>query len=58
MPQFVMEGTDHAIRQESEFVFGFIEAMFFTNQSCFDSEQWKTDEAQEAIREGQATLPD
>ena len=30
MAQFVMEGRDHAARAESEFVLGFIEAMFFT----------------------------
>lgn len=30
MPVFVMEGRDHAARAESDFVLGFIEAMFFT----------------------------
>jgi hypothetical protein len=30
MPEFVMEGRDHAARLETPFVLGFIEAMFFT----------------------------
>lgn len=33
MPEFVMEGRDHAARQVDAFTFGFIEAMFFTNCS-------------------------
>ena len=30
MSEFVMEGRDHAARAETDFVLGFIEAMFFT----------------------------
>lgn len=33
MPEFILEGRDHAARQESEFVLGFIEAMFFTESA-------------------------
>jgi hypothetical protein len=30
MPEFILEGRDHAARAESSFVLGFIEAIFFT----------------------------
>lgn len=40
MPKFILEGRDHAARAESEFVLGFIEAMFFTETGCTDSSQW------------------
>lgn len=53
MPEFVMEGRDHAARAESEFVFGFIEAMFFTETSpAFDAAEWFTDERRAASEEG------
>lgn len=52
MPEFVMEGRDHAAREESPFVLGFIEAMFFTSVSQYDSEEWFTDEVQEDVAEG------
>lgn len=53
MPEFVMEGRDHAARAESEFVFGFIEAMFFTETSpAFDSSEWSTDERRAASEDG------
>lgn len=55
MPEFVMEGRDHAARAESEFVFGFIEAMFFTETSpAFESSEWFTDERRAASEAGQA----
>ena len=55
MPEFVMEGRDHAARAESEFVFGYIEAMFFTESSpVFDSSDWFTDERRAASAEGTA----
>lgn len=55
MPEFVMEGRDHAARAESEFVFGFIEAMFFTETShAFDSGDWFTEERRAASEAGQA----
>lgn len=38
MPEFVMEGRDHAARAESEFVLGYIEAAFFTAPRPYDSE--------------------
>ena len=55
MPDFVMEGRDHAARAESDFVLGFIEAMFFTETShTFDSSDWFTDERRAASEDGQA----
>ena len=55
MPEFVMEGRDHAARAESDFVLGFIEAMFFTECSpAFDSSEWFTDERRAATEEGTA----
>ncbi len=33
MPEFILEGRDHAARAESAFVLGFIEAAFFTSCS-------------------------
>lgn len=60
MPQFVLEGRDHAAKQESAFVLGFIEAMFFTESSpVFDSEEWFSDECRASQKEGQSdgTLP-
>lgn len=36
------------------FTQGYIEAMFFTNQSCIPMCEFHTDESQEMIREGQA----
>lgn len=60
MPEFVMESRDHAVRAESAFVLGFIEAMFFTESSpVYMSDEWFSDECKEAQAEGQAdgTLP-
>ena len=52
MPEFVMEGRDHAARAESDFVFGFIEAALFTSREpSRNMDEWFTDEAKEA-REG------
>jgi hypothetical protein len=45
MPEFVMEGRDHAARGESDFVLGFIEALLFTeSESAYDAADWFTDE--------------
>lgn len=60
MPEFIMEGRDHAARAESEFVLGFIEALFFTECSpAYDSAEWLSEECQTALEEGQAggTIP-
>lgn len=60
MPEFILEGRDHAARAESPFVLGFIEAMFFTeSSSAYMSDEWFSDECQRAQHEGQAdgTLP-
>lgn len=55
MPQFVMEGRDHAARAESPFVMGFIEALFFTeNSPAYDSAAWFSDECEAAREAGQA----
>lgn len=41
MPQFVMENAVECAREESAFVLGFIEAMFFTEQSPgLSTEEW------------------
>lgn len=60
MPEFILEGRDHAARAESPFVLGFIEAMFFTECSpAYMSDEWLSDECREAQEQGQAdgTLP-
>ena len=60
MPEFILEGRDRAARAESEFVLGFIEAMFFTECSpAYMSDEWLSDECKEAQEQGQAdgTLP-
>lgn len=60
MPEFILEGRDHAARAESHFVLGFIEAMFFTECSpAYMSDEWLSDECREAQEQGQAdgTLP-
>lgn len=45
MSEFVMEGRDHAARTESEFVFGFIEALFFTERAPgWTADRWFTEE--------------
>ena len=55
MPEFVMEGRDHAARAESPFVYGFIEAMFFTECSpAYCAEEWFSDECRRAVEEGQS----
>ena len=56
MPEFVMEYRDHAARAESDFVLGFIEALFFTeSDGMFCAADWFTDEAQEAREQGQCS---
>lgn len=55
MPEFVMEGRDECAREESEFVLGFIEALFFTETSpAWDSSEWFSDECREAQEDGTA----
>jgi hypothetical protein len=45
MPEFIMGGRDNAARAESDFVLGFIEAMFFTeSESSYDAADWFTDD--------------
>lgn len=54
MPEFILEGRDHAARAESPFTLGFIEALFFTNtESSVDSSDWFTPETIEARKNGQ-----
>lgn len=60
MPEFIMENRDEAEKAESPFVFGFIEAMFFTECSpAYASHEWFSDECRKAQEEGTAdgTLP-
>lgn len=53
MPEYIMEGRDHAARAESEFVLGFIEAALFTEREPGrDMAEWFTDEAAEARQAG------
>ena len=55
MPEFVMEGRDHAARAESDFVLGFIEALFWTETSpAWDSAEWFSDECRAAQEAGTA----
>lgn len=55
MPEFIMEGRDHAARAESPFVYGFIEAMFFTECSpAYCAEEWFSDECKAAVEAGQS----
>ena len=52
MPEFILEGRDHAASTESDFALGFIEAAFFTSQEpgrCMAD--WLTNSAAER-REG------
>ncbi len=56
MPEFIMENTNEAARTESAFVFGFIEAMFFTeNEPGVSAVDWfkpKNLKAREAGTQG------
>lgn len=55
MPEFVMQAHAECIREESEFVAGFIEALFFTETSpAYDADEWFSDECREAQEEGTA----
>lgn len=54
MPEFILEGRDHAARAESDFTLGFIEAAFFTSHEptrCMAD--WLADDAAERREEGQ-----
>jgi hypothetical protein len=54
MSEFVMDGRNHAARAESEFVLGFIEAMFFTNvEPSLSRSDWFKRGTQRRMREGQ-----
>ena len=55
MPEFVMEGRDHAARAESDFVLGYIEALFFTSTGATPAEEWADTPAEE--RESDGALP-
>ena len=55
MPEFVMEGRDHAARMESDFVRGFIEALFWVETSpAWDSDDWFSVECRAAQEGGTA----
>jgi hypothetical protein len=58
MPQFELDsdGTVNGLEFDdlSPFLQGYIEAMFFTNQSCIPMTEWHTEESQERVREGEA----
>lgn len=56
MPKFIMEGRDHAARAESDFVLGFIEAMFFTERAAplYTKGNWFSRKTQKAVAEGEA----
>ncbi len=55
MPEFVLEGRDHAVRKESDFVRGFIEAMFFTNCATgITMDEFFEPDNQNDIEEGRA----
>lgn len=53
MPQFIMEGRDHAARAESQFVLGFIEAMFFTETASTPMAEWFETDEDERNSDGQ-----
>lgn len=53
MPQFILEGRDHAARAESAFVLGFIEAMFFTESGDVDMDSWFETDEEERTSGGQ-----
>lgn len=55
MPQFVMPVSNVADWNALDaFTRGFIEAMFFSETSCFSMEEWFEPETQKAIEEGQS----
>lgn len=53
MPQFVMEGREHAARAESPFVLGFIEALFFTERGHVSADEWFATEESERYQDGE-----
>lgn len=55
MREFILEGRDHAARAETDFVLGFIEAMFFTETGCTDSSEWLN--TPEDVRTSDGQLP-
>lgn len=56
MSEFILntEGAGAPWYSLDAFTQGFIEAAFFCESSCYDAAEFFTDEAQEAVREGQA----
>lgn len=53
MPEFVMEGRDESAREESAFVHGFIEVMFFTNVANGESRaKWWNKRVQKDLEAG------
>ena len=52
MPQFQMETVRECFETETDFVAGFIEVLFFTNQSTYQSGDFFTEEMQREIEEG------
>lgn len=56
MPEFVLntEGAGAPWHSLDAFTQGFIEAAFFCESSCYDAAKFFTDDAQEAVREGQS----
>lgn len=54
MPEFILEGRDHAARAESDFTLGFMEAAFFTSREPTRTmADWLADDAAERREEGQ-----
>ncbi|SON54269.1 hypothetical protein HDIA_0728 [Hartmannibacter diazotrophicus] len=57
MPEFILDTSNAAKewRDLSDFAKGFIEAMYFCDQSpAYDMADWFSEETQEAVREGQS----
>lgn len=55
MPQYILpEMEDPSFRDLDRFTQGYIQAMFFTNQSCIPMTEWHTEESQHLVAEGQA----
>ncbi len=54
MPEFILNVNDYrAFEKLDGFTRGYIEALFFTESSpAFTSDEWHSDECQEALREG------
>lgn len=53
MSEFVFEGRDHTARNESPFVLGFIEAMFFTECGHVPASEWLNVDPDEKAIDGE-----